>query len=571
MVLGRIDQLAGYMQNTAVAQALGNAAIVVVSYSSSYFMLSCLATSILLNRIPPFATARRPDLMSFSLRATLLIPAILLSVDCALTAWSLMADAPSYALFLADHRTAPNDFLPVFYNVVCYAHTVSVLVSCLQVTSIRIPSSLSLFEMSFALHEFYARNVVSGPLFIVCGITALSHAVYLFMGLFKIQRYLLYPSTLFSLAELAYFSYLLLTNQWLMLPFTILSAYPAPLLLSLNVALCLLVSRVAALFVGGENLRLIVPAIDIYSDEDFYASLVRIVGLLVNKITSSGYSTEALDLKRPGLSLDSAQSGYAKQSPGSFEAMNAPLPRTAPFLFTARLYNALRLLAIFPLVIRDIALNNAHREQLRDDRDDPEEYSETALLLQEDLPDFDPSEDFTVTSVFDSDSEEFSDQDSECALIDTSDSETQLDFEPVADEQTGVLNLLEADAGVASILRQLLSPVTDEEKDFVQVLKSHLRADRVVTRNGYRRSLGEMNMGNFIRRRQSETCEPELKEIADRSLCIVCQSTPRDVVLWPCRCFAICDDCRNVLAAQGFTGCVACRKPVASYSRLYLP
>ena len=66
-------------------------------------------------------------------------------------------------------------------------------------------------------------------------------------------------------------------------------------------------------------------------------------------------------------------------------------------------------------------------------------------------------------------------------------------------------------------------------------------------------------------------------------LCVVCCTEERTVICWPCRCVALCDTCREALAAQqhatlslgrgGRTAqlCPTCRTPVIAYSRLYLP
>lgn len=60
----------------------------------------------------------------------------------------------------------------------------------------------------------------------------------------------------------------------------------------------------------------------------------------------------------------------------------------------------------------------------------------------------------------------------------------------------------------------------------------------------------------------------------DRAMCIICTSRPRDIVSWPCRCLAMCDQCREVLAARGSPGkhcCPCCRQPIDGYSRIFIP
>lgn len=53
--------------------------------------------------------------------------------------------------------------------------------------------------------------------------------------------------------------------------------------------------------------------------------------------------------------------------------------------------------------------------------------------------------------------------------------------------------------------------------------------------------------------------------------CVVCQSSPRAVLVWPCGCLSLCDECRVGLAARNFTKCICCRTEVGAYSRLFVP
>lgn len=68
-------------------------------------------------------------------------------------------------------------------------------------------------------------------------------------------------------------------------------------------------------------------------------------------------------------------------------------------------------------------------------------------------------------------------------------------------------------------------------------------------------------------RRKKYVADDEVRE----TLCVVCQCNPRQVVLWPCRCFALCEDCRLTLAVKNFKGCVCCRRNVKSFSRVFVP
>lgn len=49
----------------------------------------------------------------------------------------------------------------------------------------------------------------------------------------------------------------------------------------------------------------------------------------------------------------------------------------------------------------------------------------------------------------------------------------------------------------------------------------------------------------------------------DKQTCIVCYTEPRTIVCWPCRCLAMCDDCRSSMATLPMKQhlCPTCRTP----------
>jgi hypothetical protein len=56
--------------------------------------------------------------------------------------------------------------------------------------------------------------------------------------------------------------------------------------------------------------------------------------------------------------------------------------------------------------------------------------------------------------------------------------------------------------------------------------------------------------------------------------CVVCTVEPRQIICWPCRCLAVCDDCRENLASRSSASthtCPCCRRNVDGYSKIYIP
>lgn len=50
--------------------------------------------------------------------------------------------------------------------------------------------------------------------------------------------------------------------------------------------------------------------------------------------------------------------------------------------------------------------------------------------------------------------------------------------------------------------------------------------------------------------------------------CLICKANKRNIVTWPCRCLALCDECRILLGYKGFSTCVSCDSDVKGYSKL---
>ncbi|KAI1332343.1 hypothetical protein F5Y16DRAFT_357564 [Xylariaceae sp. FL0255] len=155
-------------------------------------------------------------------------------------------------------------------------------------------------------------------------------------------------------------------------------------------------------------------------------------------------------------------------------------------------------------------------------------------------------------------------------------------------------------------LARLLQPENAEERHEAYALAAHLRSDRIVTRSQFARMqhtqrgrlllsnaphgglrkrgrMTEEEQANILEQliisrreeaqREQEEAAPEYdKEEAEAGPpCVVCQAAPRKIIVWPCRCLSLCDDCRVTLAMNNFDKCVCCRREVISFSRIYVP
>lgn len=160
-----------------------------------------------------------------------------------------------------------------------------------------------------------------------------------------------------------------------------------------------------------------------------------------------------------------------------------------------------------------------------------------------------------------------------------------------------------------SSLARLLNPRTLADRDEARRLSHSIQSNVPLTRSQYRRTVdrsrskilgglrASANQNSRAATEEEEEADLESFLLAQRRAaraksrnatggtwesgaegmgeggpqCVVCQSAPRTVLVWPCGCLSMCDDCRVGLAARNYTKCICCRTDIAAYSRLYVP
>ncbi|KAJ5083433.1 hypothetical protein N7456_012860 [Penicillium angulare] len=165
-----------------------------------------------------------------------------------------------------------------------------------------------------------------------------------------------------------------------------------------------------------------------------------------------------------------------------------------------------------------------------------------------------------------------------------------------------------------STFARLLDPRDRESREEARILAAHLKpgqVDRIMTRSQYQkqverdrsrvllssRLLPDVPDTTTEKRRPNADEETEILERLIVTLrselppnpdanswesgatglgpngppCVVCQTNPRSIITWPCRCLCICEDCRVSLAMNNFGSCVTCRQEVGGFMRLWVP
>ncbi|KAI1267044.1 hypothetical protein F5Y18DRAFT_354904 [Xylariaceae sp. FL1019] len=157
-----------------------------------------------------------------------------------------------------------------------------------------------------------------------------------------------------------------------------------------------------------------------------------------------------------------------------------------------------------------------------------------------------------------------------------------------------------------SDLARLLHPQSPEERTEAHTLAAHLTSNRIMTRSQFAK-MQHMQRGRLLlsgnapgvksqgrgkltddeqadllehllitrraeaRRREDEREDEEGAEADSGPVCVVCHAAPRKIIVWPCRCLSLCDECRVTLAMNNYDKCVCCRREVISFSRIYVP
>jgi hypothetical protein len=56
---------------------------------------------------------------------------------------------------------------------------------------------------------------------------------------------------------------------------------------------------------------------------------------------------------------------------------------------------------------------------------------------------------------------------------------------------------------------------------------------------------------------------------SSRRVCVCCQSEVRSIVLFPCGCLCLCDECRGMMSVRKYLNCPCCRRLIEGFSRFY--
>lgn len=120
----------------------------------------------------------------------------------------------------------------------------------------------------------------------------------------------------------------------------------------------------------------------------------------------------------------------------------------------------------------------------------------------------------------------------------------------------------------------------EDDSTLQPILLAHMTSGGTLTRRRYAALRNDQGQGDTFTElalsRRAELAPRQHDEWDEerRRACVVCMTQPRDIIVWPCRCLLMCNDCRESLAARLASkdhACPNCRTKVDGYSRIYIP
>ncbi|SCU87071.1 LADA_0E01816g1_1 [Lachancea dasiensis] len=181
-----------------------------------------------------------------------------------------------------------------------------------------------------------------------------------------------------------------------------------------------------------------------------------------------------------------------------------------------------------------------------------------------------PEDDWSADYVDDSDDDDDDDgdiYDTDCDV--ESDSEAQDNFHNVSNaEITPIHELAEL-----LVFSDGYKGATDLPRDpqwmlsMWAILQCEEQRGKRLTRSQYSQ-LNETSVLQEVMLKRSLESGSSSSDLGRDLSCVVCKTNVRNIVLWPCKCFAICEECRVSLGLRGFKTCICCRVAVKGYSKI---
>ncbi|CAI4684417.1 BAI_1a_G0041160.mRNA.1.CDS.1 [Saccharomyces cerevisiae] len=476
---------------------------------------------------------------------------------------------------LGDPAFAQEKFLLNIFYAFAYSYCVETIFTIMRNSSPLEGTDYSLFELSIQFYTMTNNNtkLLDSPDYIIdCSMAILSRILIHLVEIFRLRNYRLLFSTIMNLCHICYLGIRVKQGGWKSLPFSVKFRH-FPKLFSVSIiCLSLLIFELSCLirwdpFGKSRNsceLLQFYPLsrnwkkyLNYTGEEDFSAMATKFALLLCSgtELMEKGIRREFPAINIPDnvnekffISgyLNELSKPYKENTSISFPKKNSSILKQGFFLMFPK-----SIIWIMKKLVGQVFFG------FRDNKD-------------EDIPDNDPSKMLKITKKNSLNNSAGHKEDIELELLNTSDDEYSEDYEPSEVESLGDSDEenLEEDSLIFNETRDALLDLFSSEDNEVhtdynwimstsRILQQKLLSDKTLTR------------ASILDTKLSEVDETFGTESDFDLSCAVCKVNERNTVLWPCRCFAICEDCRISLGLRGFSTCVCCRSKVHGYCKVH--
>ncbi|CAI4690097.1 BBM_1a_G0041290.mRNA.1.CDS.1 [Saccharomyces cerevisiae] len=476
---------------------------------------------------------------------------------------------------LGDPAFAQEKFLLNIFYAFAYSYCVETIFTIMRNSSPLEGTDYSLFELSIQFYTMTNNNtkLLDSPDYIIdCSMAILSRILIHLVEIFRLRNYRLLFSTIMNLCHICYLGIRVKQGGWKSLPFSVKFRH-FPKLFSVSIiCLSLLIFKLSCLirwdpFGKSRNsceLLQFYPLsrnwkkyLNYTGEEDFSAMATKFALLLCSgtELMEKGIRREFPAINIPDnvnekffISgyLNELSKPYKENTSISFPKKNSSILKQGFFLMFPK-----SIIWIMKKLVGQVFFG------FRDNKD-------------EDIPDNDPSKMLKITKTNSLNNSAGHKEDIELELLNTSDDEYSENYEPSEVESLGDSDEenLEEDSLIFNETRDALLDLFSSEDNEVhtdynwimstsRILQQKLLSDKTLTR------------ACILDTELSEVDETFGTESDFDLSCAVCKVNERNTVLWPCRCFAICEDCRISLGLRGFSTCVCCRSKVHGYCKVH--
>lgn len=596
----------------------------IIGYFFSSYSVACFITALLLNRFIMMSSVRTnassmilPKWSNILLHVTAIIPLISIILQCLCQVWIL-------------HISEPFDlepFLTRSFTVFAWSHCVETFVTITTNTKPLEEADYTIFELSI---QFYLMSLSYGKTEIKlehisdCLMALVGRIVIHLVEIFNMRNYRLLINSTLTILHLGFLTYVVVTIGISAIPFsTFFRHFPkvfSIILIGMSVCCYALACGVRKDPFGNRSRNS--DELKYYSfmnnwwghlnctgEQEFSVVVSKLALLLCNNTDSakSGVQKEFPDLNVP-ISIHHSYliSNYNNELPSKMNTQelyimgddsNSCISNSSATRYKGKITTTFQLLkGFFNLLIQSIQsgkklqtdasgeLRNKKYSNAQDYNEyitesnyakflsksgAKEEHSMEVLLL----PDEDLSEDYIPIESENEDNQSDEDIDDFCFVEDL-----------ISDSEESKENK-DNDEYLKNELMEIVLPdsINNSREDISWLMsmwnlfQCEMKEGRRLTRSQY----GKLNSQGIITEVESENISEKTSTRRDSSainveqdefletLCVVCKTNDRNIVLWPCRCFALCEDCRISLGLRGFNTCICCRGDIHGYSRLH--